>query len=204
MSLSTNRNVFFLPGAGGDADFWRPVGDLLPSTWSKHYFNWPGLGHQKPHVDITGFDDLVRRVEQSLDEQPTDLVAQSMGGVIALRVALRNPNHVRRLVLVATSGGVDVAGLGGLDWRPVYRQEFPQAAAWILDPQPDLSPELGSVTQPALLLWGDADPLSPIAVGERLLQLLPAATLRIVAAGDHGLARERAAEVATLILKHLE
>lgn len=198
-----SRTVFFLPGAGGDANFWRPVGERLPSTWAKKYFNWPGLGHQAPHSNVKGFNDLVSLVERSLGEWPIDLVAQSMGGVVALRLALIHPTRVRRLVLAATSGGVDVAGLGGVDWRPAYRREFPKAAAWITDPQPTLSHELGSITQPTLLLWGDADPISPVAVGEKLQQLLPCATLRVVAGGDHGLVAERATEVAPLISEHL-
>jgi pimeloyl-ACP methyl ester carboxylesterase len=198
-----HRTVFFLPGARGDADFWKPVGDLLPGTWTKKYFNWPGLGHQASHANVREFDDLVRVVEESLGGLPTNLVAQSMGGVIALRVALKHPKQVRRLVLAVTSGGVDVAGLGGVDWRPAYRREFPKAAAWITDPQPTLSHELGSITQPTLLLWGDADPISPVAVGEKLQRLLPCATLRVVAGGDHGLVAERATEVAPLISEHL-
>ena len=64
-------------------------------------------------------------------DEPVDLVAQSMGGVIAARIALAQPNLVRRLVLCVTSGGVDMAGLGAADWRADYRKSFPNAAAWI-------------------------------------------------------------------------
>lgn len=65
----------------------------------------------------------------------------------------------------APPGGVNVAGLGGVDWRPAYRQEFPKATAWILDMERDLSASIGPTRQPTLLLWGDADPISPVAVG---------------------------------------
>lgn len=100
--------VIFLPGAAGDGGFWRPLIGLL---------DWPGLGAVPPSPDVNGFDDLVRLTLHALDE-PADLVAQSMGGVVALRVALERPDLVRRLVLVATSGGIDVTGLGAADWRP--------------------------------------------------------------------------------------
>jgi len=198
-----NRTVFFLPGAVGDADFWRPIGERLPGAWIKKYFNWPGLGHQAAQPSVSGLEDLVRLVEESLGAQPVDLVAQSMGGVIALRVALKHPKKVRRLVLAATSGGVDVAGLGGVDWRPAYLKEFPEAAVWITDPPPNLARQLGALTQPTLLLWGDADPISPVAVGEMLQQLLPRATFRMVEGGDHGFVAERAAETAPMISAHL-
>src|SRR3979409_534484 len=103
------RSVIFLPGAVGAAAFWRPVGDLLPAAWKKVYLAWPGLGAESPDRDVRGFDDLGRLVEAELTDESA-LVAQSMGGIVAVRVALMHPNKVRRLVLVATSGGVDVAG----------------------------------------------------------------------------------------------
>ena len=78
------RRVFFLPGTGASPDFWKPAGALLPSEWSKIYFGWPGLGHQPHDPAIGSFDDLVRMVVCRI-ERPVDLVAQSMGGVVASR-----------------------------------------------------------------------------------------------------------------------
>ena len=112
--------VLFLPGAGGSPDFWKPVGSHLPAEWPKHYFGWPGLGHQPHDPAIGSLDDLVKLAVREIDE-PVDLVAQSMGGVIAARIALERPFQVRRLVLCVTSGGVDMAGLGAADWRQQYR-----------------------------------------------------------------------------------
>jgi pimeloyl-ACP methyl ester carboxylesterase len=196
-------DVVFLPGAGGDPGFWRPVGDRLPAVPGRRtYLGWPGLGDRPADPDVRGLDDLVEMVEGALT-RPAALVAQSMGGVVALRVALRRPERVRRLVLAATSGGVDVAGLGGADWRPDYRRQFPRAARWILDERADLTADLGRVPAPALLLWGDRDPISPVAVGERLASLLPDATLRVIPGGGHGFAAERPGDVAPLIAAHL-
>ena len=79
-------------------------------------------------------DDLVRMVAARMDG-PVDLVAQSMGGVIAARLAIEQPQNVRRLVLTVTSGGVDMAGLGASDWRENYRKSFPRAVAWITEPR---------------------------------------------------------------------
>lgn len=194
--------VVFLPGASGDPNFWRPAGERLPATWDKVYLGWPGLGDQPPDPGVRSFDDLVDRVEAVLS-RPADLVAQSMGGVVAMRVALRHAHRVRRLVLTATSGGVDVSGLGGSEWRPGYRRLFPAAADWVTRERPDHTAELGRVAAPTLLLWGDRDDVSPLAVGNQLASLLPNARLSVVAGGDHAFAHEHPDEVASLIAAHL-
>lgn len=195
--------VLFLPGAGGSPDFWAPVERLLPPEWRTHRFGWPGLGDQPPDPALRGVEDLVAIVLERMDT-PAHLVAQSMGGVIAIKAALARPEMVRSLTLAGTSGGLDVSGLGGAEWRADYRREFPGAASWITEHREDLSGEIGAIAAPALLLWGDADPVSPVAVGERLVGLLPIATLRIVAGGDHGFPVTRAAEIAPLIRRHIE
>lgn len=172
--------VLFLPGARGAAAFWHPVGERLPGGWAKRYLSWPGLGSEPPDPAVRGLDDLVGLVEQEL-APCTDLVAQSMGGVVAVRVALKHPETIGRLVLVATSGGVDVAGVGGADWRGGYRRANPTASTWITEDVSDHTREIPSIGAPTLLLWGDAGLISPVAVGERLASLLPKAELRIVA-----------------------
>jgi pimeloyl-ACP methyl ester carboxylesterase len=188
----------FLPGALGAADFWRPVGGLLPTSWHKVYLGWPGFGVEPADPAVRGFDDLVELVEEELTE-PATVVAQSMGGIVAIRAAVRCPEKVRALVLVATSGGVDVARLGAADWREDYRRSFPAAASWIADDRPDHGRELRLITAPTLLIWGDADPISPVAVGEHLASLLPNATLRVIPGGTHSLAVDHAPAVAKLI-----
>ena len=194
--------VLFLPGAGGSPDFWKPVGSRLPEEWSKHYFGWPGLGNQPHDPAIKGIDDLVRLVTTRIDG-PVDLVAQSMGGVIAARIALAHPTLVRRLVLAVTSGGVNMAGFGAADWRPDYRKSFPRAAEWITaaSASPDLPVE--NIAAPTLLIWGDADAISPVAVGQHLEKRLPNAHLHIVAGGDHDLATTQPDLVAALVAEHL-
>ncbi len=193
----------FLPGAGGSAGFWKPLAERLPGGAERRFFAWPGLGDEPPDPAVRGIDDLVAMVTDALDDAPADLIAQSMGGVVAVRAALARPGRVRRLVLAATSGGVPVADLGGADWRGDYRAAYPAAAAWIAAPQPDFSARLGELALPCLLLWGDADAISPPAVGRRLLELLPDARLHVVAGGAHDLAVVHAEALAPLVAEFL-
>ncbi|MBI2742073.1 MAG: alpha/beta fold hydrolase [Rhodospirillales bacterium] len=194
--------ILFLPGAGASPDFWKPVGALLPADWPKEYFGWPGLGDQPHDPAINGIDDLVRMVAAKMDG-PVDLVAQSMGGGIAARLAIEQPQNVRRLVLAVTSAGIDMAGLGASDWRESYRKSFPCAMSWITEQRAAALLPVEKIAAPTLLLWGDRDPISPTTVGRHLQSRLPNSRLHIVAGGDHDLARTHAAEVAPLVARHL-
>lgn len=147
-------------------------------------------------------EDLVSLVTDRLDE-PTDLVAQSMGGVIAVRAALERPEMVRRLVLCVTSGGVDMSALGASDWRPAYRRSFPNAVPWITNGRPSKVLPVERITAPVLLIWGDADEISPVAVGRHLRERLRNARLEIVAGGGHDIAVEYPEIVAGMIERSL-
>jgi pimeloyl-ACP methyl ester carboxylesterase len=197
------RQVLFLPGASGDGRFWHPVADRLPATWAKVFFDWPGLGHIPARADVRGLADLARLVIEAMGATPVDLVAQSMGGVVASMVALARPTGVRRLILTATSAGLDIAPYSPEDWRPKYVREFPGAAPWIVAERPNLSDRPPSVNAPTLLLWSDADPISPVGVGRRLAQLLPHAELVVLPAEGHMFARDQADLVAPHVLRHL-
>ena len=56
---------------------------------------------------------------------------------------------------------------------------------------------------PTLLIWGDNDAISPPSVGETLTALIKESTLRIIADGDHDLGKERAGEIAPLVIDHV-
>ncbi len=199
---SWGHRILFLPGAAGAGDFWRPVAEQLPFPCETIFFDWPGLGTVPPDPRIASLDDLVALVLARM-ERPVDLVAHSMGGVIAVHAALARPRMVRRLVLSATSGGVDVSRFRAFDWRPEYREAYPSAPAWITRYDVDLSKDIRIINSPTLLLWGDLDPISPVAIGQYLASLLPRARLVIINRGTHTLARDRAAEVAAYIAEHL-
>ncbi|MBB5189395.1 pimeloyl-ACP methyl ester carboxylesterase [Silvimonas terrae] len=194
--------ILFLPGASGNTQFWQPVAQALPHPAEKIHMGWPGFGDTPPRPDVHGLADLAGLVKRELNG-PTALVAQSMGGVVAVLAALQNPQQITHLVLTATSGGVDTARLGAQDWRAEFARNNPGLPDWFGSWQTDLSARLTTLAIPTLLLWGDADPISPVAVGEHLARLLPRAELHVFTGGDHGFANSMAADIAPLIARHL-
>jgi pimeloyl-ACP methyl ester carboxylesterase len=195
----------YLPGAGGTVSFWRPVAERLADVGlgPAVRFGWPGFGDEPADDNVRSVADLVGWVLASMPPGPCDLVAQSMGGVVAALIALEHAPRVRRLVLCATSGGVDVAALGATDWRPGYRVEMAHVPDWFVVDRTDITARLPTIRAPTLVLYGDRDPLCPERVARFLASRIPGAQLACIHGGDHMLAHDRSGEVAPLIRAHL-
>lgn len=200
--MPSPSRIFFLPGALGRTEFWHPAAALLDYPAPKVHVSWPGFSGVPPDPGIRGVDDLATRLLADID-QPSALVAQSMGGVVAMLAALRRPELVTHLVLSVTSGGLDLSALDGEDWRPAIRAAHPGLPDWFIGYREDLAPRLPALRIPTLLLWGDADPISPVKAGQRLASLLPQSALHIFPGGDHNLGCALASHVAPLIDRHL-
>ncbi len=146
--------LVFLPGAGGSASFWRPVADRLADLGRAHVLGYPGFDGVPSDPRIKSLDDLFGWLVEQLPPGPSHVIAQSMGGILAARLALERPERVARLVLVATSGGIDVARLGVAEWRDDYRTALPDVPTWFVDDRTDLTGRLAGIRAGA-----DASPL---------------------------------------------
>lgn len=197
------ETLLFLPGASGNRQVWQRMSDRLDHPARRRFLGWPGFGDLPADPNVNGFDALEALVARELTA-PTAVFAQSMGGSLALRATLAKPEFVTHLVLSVTSAGIDVASLGGTDWRPDYRREFPDVPPWFETARVDLTALLPTLRVPVLLLWGNADPISPVAVGERLRELIPDSELVVVDGGTHDLIFERADDVMAPIRRHLQ
>lgn len=126
-----------------------------------------------------------------------------MGAALALRIALDHPDRIRRLVLVAAAGGVDVLALGGVDWREAFERRRPDAPRWLVEDRADFSARLGLISAPTLLIFGDQDLIAPAAVGHHLSARLPNAKLEIIGGATHDIEEEYPDLLASLIEAHL-
>jgi poly(3-hydroxyoctanoate) depolymerase len=202
LSVAPTLPLVILPGAGGRLDALKPIAERLARRRTTGLCEYPGIGHAAPDPSLQSLADLQAHVLRDLPER-FDLVAKSMGGVLALRTALEQPRRVRKLVLLATSGGVNVAALGGIDWRDTFRRLQPHAPSWFVEDRTDVTAELGRVAQPTLLIFGEADLIAPVRVGHFLKSKLPNARLELVPDGTHDLEEEFPDLIASLIEAHL-
>jgi pimeloyl-ACP methyl ester carboxylesterase len=199
--------IIFLPGASGRRHFWAPVAERLPVGDEASLMGWPGFGDEPLDPGVRRLTDLAAWVAGRVSE-PVDIVAQSMGGVVALLLALERPDIVRRLVLCGTSAGMDLTPFAAEDWRADYLTEYlpslpERAPSWFADDRTDLTPRLGSITTPALLVWGADDRIVPPAAGKKLSELLPKARFVSIEGSSHAVGQEKPDMVAAHIAEFL-
>jgi pimeloyl-ACP methyl ester carboxylesterase len=144
---------------------------------------------------------------EAADGAPAHLVGHSMGGQLAIHVAARYPERIRRLVLV------DAAGLP----RPLNPRFLMRFAYDVLPPRrwgdprflpvivadaltagprvllrallhvlrDDVTPLLPRIAAPTLVVWGAGDALVPHAHGRRMRRTIPDARLLVLPDACH-------------------
>jgi pimeloyl-ACP methyl ester carboxylesterase len=189
VSQPVAERLLFLPGASGVARFWRPVIDRLSLSLDYKAFDYPGFGGNPPDPKLSSLEDLTNWIETFID-RPVDILAQSMGGVIAMQLALRKHHLVRHLVLSGTSGGVPMGKFNAADWRESYRREAQKNPNWFTDDRTGLSKRVAILPVPVLLIFGSRDAVAPLALGKYLSHLLPIAQLVTVDTDSHFFVRD--------------
>lgn len=202
VAIAPTLPLVFFPGAGGRVEHLRPIAERLAHRRTTYICEYPGLGGAAANPKLQSLEDLRQHVLAALPER-FDLVTMSMGGVLALQTALREPERIRKLTLMATSGGVDITALGGIDWRDSFRRVQPNAPSWFLDDRTDVTPRLAEVPHPTLLIYGDADLIAPPKVGQLLLEKLPNARLEVIPDATHDLEIDYPDLIAAMIEAHL-
>lgn len=198
------NKLVFLPGASGSQHFWQPLKAALTEYPDQQVIAYPSFDGVAPNLAIQNLHDLQEFVEKQIEDDSI-LIAQSMGGVLAVGLALKHPQKVKGLVLLATSGGLDLKTFHCADWRTDYRKLFKTMPDWFEQDQTEFSRlQLESLDIPILLIWGDHDPLSTVQLGQYLARIFKNAKLHIIQGGDHFFANSHANQVAMLIQDYLE
>ena len=101
------ESLVLLHGFGGTRHAWdRVVAQLRPESYLPVALDLPGHGDAAERRGPITFDSCVAEV-LAQSPQRFALCGYSLGGRVALHVALAAPERVRRLVLVSSSAGIE-------------------------------------------------------------------------------------------------
>jgi len=227
--------IVFLHGAGANHTIWLGQMKALRSRARVVIPDLPAHGKSETIPGVT-IDEYARALAHFLEAQvggPCVLAGHSMGGAIALCLALARPELVSGLVLVGTGARLRVSPeiLEGLRVSPaetqglVARAQFTERAdpAMILRTVRDLAgtpaertladfnacndydlrEEIGRIDVPALVLVGSEDRMTPVKSSAFLAERLPRATLVVVDGVGHAIMIEESERVSQEIAAFL-
>jgi pimeloyl-ACP methyl ester carboxylesterase len=222
---SGSETVLLLHGGLSNSDdLLGSIGDVLSERYRVIAFDRRGHGrtadtdapfHYEP------MSDEAVAVLQHLDASPAHLVGWSDGGIVALLIAKRRPELVRKMVLIGANfhhAGVVTAEMDpespaaaqmvaeyaerspdGADHFPVVMEK----AFTLFATEPTMSADdLQDVKAPTLVLVGDDDMIDLRHTVE-LYEALPDAQLAVVPGASHGVPFEKPAETARLVHEFL-
>ncbi|MGH9120211.1 MAG: alpha/beta fold hydrolase [Acidimicrobiales bacterium] len=198
--------LLLIMGLGGNLEMWGPLEqELVPLGFQTIAFDAPGTGGSDPPAGLrrmAGLADLTAELLDGLGYDQVDALGVSFGGAVAQELAHRHPTRVGRLVLAATTCGL--GSWPGDPWATALLLSpvgsFSRARSSRLQRPPTVVgywsliyaatgwtswPWLHRLTQPTLVLAGDADALVPLANGRQLAAAIPDARLEVIDGGDH-------------------
>jgi pimeloyl-ACP methyl ester carboxylesterase len=120
--LGRGEVLLFLHGAGSNGHTWHRQVTAFSEEHSPLAFDFPAHGRSggtESLGSIAAYRDCVVALMQALDVRPCVVVGRSMGGAVAMALALSHPDSVRALVLVATAACFDLPATLLETWKNV-------------------------------------------------------------------------------------
>jgi pimeloyl-ACP methyl ester carboxylesterase len=109
--FSRGRPLVLLHGAGSNGHTWHYQYEHLGNRHSPIALDLPGHGRSSGVEGLRTVEDYTSFVAAFLDALKIDsavVAGHSMGGAIAMELALHHPNRVQALVLIATAAKFDI------------------------------------------------------------------------------------------------
>ena len=188
----------------------------LAKNWKTVAVELQGHGHtadiDRPLTFEQMAEDIAALLRQ-LQIENADFVGYSIGGGVALRIAMRYPDLVRKLIVIGTTYNNDglVPGLVGAfktmkpedipaEFREAYARTAPDPKQWptlvakvmrlLLEFKGWRPEDIQSIKAPVLVMIGDADVVRP-EHAVQMFRLLPYAQLAVLPGTDHFLPMQR-------------
>jgi len=99
--IGNGPNLVLIHGWGMHSAVWQPVIKKLSKVFTLHLVDLPGMGLSRP-IEPYHLHATAENIAEILPPN-ADIVGWSLGGQVAMRIALDYPEMVRRLVLVGAT-----------------------------------------------------------------------------------------------------
>lgn len=190
--------VLLLHGGASDSADW--LGTMVPLSSSYTFYapdlvGFGGSDRNRDGYSLSHFTESVGGLIETLElATPLPVVGHSLGGRIALDLALRQPRKVRRLALVDTAGFTRLARWGNLlgtaafHLRRLLRRPQPYPRFMMENgamPHWLCLDQLHRIKVPILMVWSSHDPYYSVKGALRARELLPQARLEILPGYGH-------------------
>ncbi|MGP1615362.1 MAG: acetoin dehydrogenase dihydrolipoyllysine-residue acetyltransferase subunit [Pollutimonas bauzanensis] len=129
--------ALFIHGFGGDLDNWLFNIDAMAERTTAIALDLPGHGQSTvslPEASLAGLADFIAHFMDAIAVPQAHLIGHSMGGAIAMQLALAQPRRVASLALIASAGlgdEINQGYIGGFvsassrrELKPVLEQLF--------------------------------------------------------------------------------
>jgi pimeloyl-ACP methyl ester carboxylesterase len=225
-SITSTPPMVFVHGAGASSRLFASQYQAFRDSTTAYFLDLPGHGESLHPVEPPSIDLYAQEVIEFINylSAPAVLVGHSMGGAVALSVALREPDLLQRLVLAGTGCRLPVSDriLDGFDKNydatldTILRYCFSKSVDPDLlargrdefrktDPEIvradfrscnafDVCGRLAEITLPTLIVCGDKDMMTPLSFSQQLRSAIPNSRLETIPRGSHMLMIEAAAE----------
>lgn len=124
------RPVLFLHGWHGSWRYWYPTIEVIGKHFRTYSFDFFGFGDSRATSTIEGIENYSDQVIRFLDQlgiERVSLVGHSMGGMVALKTAIKNPTRIDRVTTVgAPIHGSSLSWLLKLSDKVVFANIFAQ------------------------------------------------------------------------------
>jgi pimeloyl-ACP methyl ester carboxylesterase len=127
--VSKGKLLLYLHGAGGNGHFAHKLLDLLSANHSPLSLDYPGHGRSsgtESLKSITAYSDFLYAFWKKLGVRPAVLIGHSMGGAIAMDLALRHPELVDGLILTCTAAKFNIPDERVSVWKQVMQGRMGQ------------------------------------------------------------------------------
>lgn len=199
--------VVMVHGLSGSLDWWQYNAPALAEHFRVFLIDLPGfgrLGHLSVCASMHDYVDWLREWMAGVGLNSAHIIGHSMGGHIGLRLAVEDPDMVRRLVLVAPAGVVPeteipryvvplikvlrnipaallplaVRDLRRANLRTVWRSSQDLIEHHVLD-------ILEKVQVPTLIVWGNEDPVLPFTLARQFQDAISGSELFAIPDAGH-------------------